>query len=63
MIYYNGPGSNKDFKHTQKEFLKIMHREFPDMILLRIKGLPPDPTKIKKSDLARWMQFAKAHTI
>jgi hypothetical protein len=63
MIHYTGRGSKTDGRHTQKEFLKIMHNEFPEMIALKLKGVPLDPQKIKKNDLARWMVFSGATKI
>jgi len=60
MIYYTGIGSKIDGIHTQKEFLKIMHTKFPEMIAWKLKGVPLSPEKIKKNDLARWLKFSGA---
>ena len=54
MIYY------KENRYTQKEFLQIMRNEFPEMIAWKFKGIPYDPEKIRKNDLARWMEFSGA---
>ena len=63
MIYYTGIGSKTDGRHTQKEFLKIMHNHFPQMVAWKLKGVPLDPEKIKKNDLARWLEFSGATKI
>ena len=60
MIYYNGVGSKIDGRHSQKEFLRICCNEFPEMVALKFKGVPLDPEKIRKNDLARWMEFTGA---
>jgi hypothetical protein len=54
MIYYNGA------KYTQKEFLEIMRYEYPDMVAWKFKGIPLDPQRIKKNDLAKWVEFSGA---
>ena len=63
MIYYTGIGSKTDGIHTQKEFLKIMHNQFPEMVAWKLKGVPLPPEKIKKNDLARWLKFSGATKI
>ena len=60
MIYYTGSGSRTSGIHTQKEFLQIMRYQYTDMVAWKIKGIPLDPEKIKKNDLARWMEFSGA---
>ena len=59
-IYWIGPGANCDYLHTRKEFLNIMREVYFDYVLYTIKGKPPDPEKIKKNDLERWMEFSGA---
>jgi hypothetical protein len=48
--------------YTKPNFLKTMHREFAESVYWRMKGdklIPPG--KIKKDDLAGWMELAGAH--
>jgi hypothetical protein len=59
-VHYTGIGSHISGLHTKNDFLKIMHNHFPEMIQWRMKGQPPDPTKIKKADIRRWMEFVGA---
>jgi hypothetical protein len=62
-VYYTGIGSHVSGLHTKKDFLQIMRNQFPEMVLWRIKGQLPDPTKIKKMDIDRWMEFAGAKMV
>jgi hypothetical protein len=59
-IYWIGPGANHTSLHTRKEFLDIMRNVYFNHVLYRRKGQPPDPEKIKKKDLVRWMEFSGA---
>lgn len=59
-VRYTGIGAHISGLHSKKDFLHIMRGQFPEMVLWRIKGIPPDPTKIKKGDIERWMEFAGA---
>lgn len=59
-IYWTGIGSNINGIHTKKEFLMIVRNQFPEMVLLRIKGTIPQPERIKKKDINRWMEFTGA---
>jgi len=62
-VHYTGIGSHLSGLHTKKDFLRIMRQQFPEMVLWRMKGVPPDPTKIKKGDIERWMEFAGAKLV
>ena len=47
--------------YTKKDFLKVMHREFPDKVYWRMKGDKiVTPGKIKKTDIEGWMMFSGA---
>jgi hypothetical protein len=47
--------------HTKKEFLTLMHRQFPEIIYWRMKGDKfVTPGKIKKTDIDGWMSFTRA---
>jgi hypothetical protein len=59
-VHYTGIGSHITGLHSKKDFLQIMRNQFPEMVQLRMKGQSPDPTKIKKADIKRWMEFAGA---
>ena len=59
-IYWTGPGAKYGYLHTRKEFLNIMRNVYFEYVLYTIKGQAPDPEKIKKNDLARWMEFSGA---
>jgi hypothetical protein len=63
-IWWNGRGSRMDMTHTKNEFLKIMRKEFPDVVYWRMKGdVGVIPGKIKKDDLAGWMTYTGAHYV
>jgi hypothetical protein len=59
-IYYTGNGSKINSLHTKKEFLQIVKNNYPEMIALRIKGIPLNPNLIKKNDINKWMDFTGA---
>ena len=40
-----------------------MRNQFPEMIAWKLKGIPYEPEKIRKNDLARWMEFSGATLI
>lgn len=44
-IYYNGIGALKSGKHTEKEFMKIMNKEFKEKCAVHKKSLKCKPCK------------------
>jgi hypothetical protein len=63
-IYWIGMGSKSDGLHTKAEFLRIMRSQHADVVYWRRKGDVGIPGgKIKRNDLAAWIQFSGATLI
>jgi len=63
-IYWIGMGSKSDGLHTKAEFLRIMENQYPDVVYWRRKGDVGIPHgKIRRNDLASWIQFSGARLI
>lgn len=64
MIYWIGPGLEEPKIHSNANFLKRVHRAFPDFVYYRRKGDTEVPVGLlKRNDLQGWMRLANAHFV
>jgi len=64
QIYWTGIGSKISGIHSKKEFLDIVHKQYPETVYRRFKGDKTIPFgKIKKTDIDSWIEFTGARWI